>query len=300
VVPLRPWQKNPLDKRFRSGARFRLTLFFVLFFLSIVCLSRWGIHDQNPIAQTLSLLTSSVQSVFSQWVSRGQDRILSWQELMEIQSLADQLRKDNEELKRHLALFGTINSENWRLRRLHGLSDRQSWETLPADVIGRGGEQLRTILVNRGRSSGVAVNQPVITYEGLVGRVYKVQSHASLVLKITDPNSAVGVFVAKTPDEASPEAVRGIVGGHQTLKLVLEPKGGVAIPKGLPVYASSTSTIYPPGLLIGWVSKPLNSTYKIQRRLHVKSAVDFDHIQEVLILTGLHRDEALVLSEELD
>ncbi len=291
-------EKAPHGRHLLVESHVRLGSFVLLLILSLLCLSFWGVRHRNPLAEGFSFALTPLQSAVSQWVTRGGDRILSWKELMEVRRQAGQVQEENQRLRRELALLRSVESENQRLRRLHALADQQPSKTLPAAVIGRGEEQFRTLLLDRGSLSEVAERQPVITYAGLVGHVVAVQPHACKVLEITDPNSAIGVFVAATADEASGEVILGVVSGSGAHGLVLEPRGGVDVPAGLPVYTSSTSTIYPSGLLVGWVRESLEGGYTLQRRLRVEPAVDFSRLREVLILLGLHRHETVRLTEQ--
>jgi len=287
-------------KRLLAESRIRVGAFVLLLILSFSCLSLWGVRQKNPLADGLSFALTPLQSAVSQWVGRGEDQVLSWKELMGVRQQAEHLREENRRLRRELALLHGVESENRRLRRLHRLAEQQPWEAIPADVIGWGEEHFRTLLLNRGSVSGVTDSQPVITYAGLVGRVLAVQPHACLVLEITDPNSAVGVFAAPTPDEASGEVVLGVVSGSGLQELLFEPQGGKEVAEGLSVYTSATSTIYPAGLLVGWVRESVESSYTLQARLRVEPAVDFAALREALILTGLHRQEAVNLAEQVE
>jgi len=300
VTPFRYQDSAPRGKQRLAESHLRLGSFILLLVLSLGCLSLWGVHHKNPLADGLSFAITPLQSAVSRWIGRGEDRILSWKELMDVRAQAAQLKEENQRLWRQLALMQSVQSENERLRRLHDLAERQPWETIPADVIGQGEEQFRTLLLNRGVRDGVAVSQPVVTYSGLVGRVLAVQPHACLVLEIIDPNSAIGVFAAQTPDEATGEIIPGVVSGSGPHRLVLEPREGVEVPEGLPVYTSSISTIYPAGLFVGRVRESLESGYTMHRQLRVEPVVDFGNLREVLILTGLHRQEAVQLSEETE
>jgi rod shape-determining protein MreC len=229
----------------------RPVFFLLLVLLSVICLSRWGVRHENPIASHLTALLTPIQAHFRHWIYRSEDRFQSWQEVIRDHRRVEEIERENRRLKSALALFEAVRSENSRLRRLHHLTDRSPWQTLPGVVIGRGGEQFQTLILDQGAAHGVAVDHPVIAYAGLVGRILAVQPHASLVLQITDPNSSVGVYAGPTPDEKAPEAIPGILSGQGGRRMIMEPRGGVDVPAGWPVYTSSISTIYPSGFESG-------------------------------------------------
>lgn len=298
MTSLKYREANPQDRQLLSETRIRLICFILLVFIGVICLSRWGVRHQNPVAGGFSRLVDPLRVSLDLWISRSSDDVKSWEAWLADRQRTEKLEAENRHLKQQLALLQAIQSENLRLRRLHRLAESSNWHTVPADVIGKGGGEFRTLLLNRGWSNGVAVNQPVVSYGGLVGRVMAVHPHTCLVLQITDSNSAVGVFAAQIPDETTGEVVAGLVSGHRAIQLVFEPKGGVEVQRDLPVFTSSVSVIYPAGLLVGWIRGPLESGYSLQRRLQVEPAVKFRELREVLILTGLYRDEAIALRSQ--
>jgi len=206
--------------------RWRLICFGILIGLSLFCLNRWGSSHQNPILHGFSYLTTPLQSMYTGLLHKGEDGLLSWRELMVDKDSAERLRLENERLKIKSALLESYQSENFRLRRLLRLSDGNPWRTVSADVIGRGREEFFTLSLNRGSAQGVLVGQPVIAEAGLVGRVISVQPNASLILQITDGNSSLGAFVHTVPDEASAEAVAGVLQGRSGWGLIFESEGG--------------------------------------------------------------------------
>jgi rod shape-determining protein MreC len=298
LVSSRYREGDPRSRGFLSEARLRLIVFISLLLLSLICLSWWGLRDRNPLAPRLSFISTPVNTALTQSGQSVGSRLESWSDILNLQEKVENLQAENQKLKEKIPLLESLKCENIRLRRLHGLAEKSPLVTVPADIIGRGGEQFRTLLLNRGSHSGVAVNQPVITYEGLVGRVQAVHPYSCVVLQIIDPNSAIGVFVADIPDEATSSAVQGVVSGHRRHLLVLETREGKEVQPELPVYTSSVSTIYPPGIRLGTVWRPLESGYSLQKRYQIQPSVNFPDVREVLIVTGLHRQEAVALQDE--
>jgi len=285
------------DRPTQSSERARLVYLVLFIFLSVLCLSRWGVSGGNPLGALFSAATSPVRTAVLSLTSSASDRVFSWRDAFTHPQLVRHLELENRRLKERLALFETISGENERLRRALSLHRQSPWESLPADVIGRGSGHFRTLLLNRGTKDGILPDQPVIAAEGLVGRIMAVQPHLSRVLLITDPNSAVGCFAAPIPDEAT-GVVEGTVSGLGGQDLKFEPAQGQEVPDGTPVFTSALSTIFPAGLRVGVIAGSLNTGYYLQRRYRVITGVEFDSLREVLILTGLNRQEAQVLEAE--
>src|SRR5215207_3666188 len=117
-------------------------------------------------------------------------------DLSEIQSL----RQRNADLEEALAQFQSelvdlreISSDYQRLTDLLDYTTRaQNQQFVTADVVGVDESSfLRTITVNRGARDGISIGMPVVTGQGLVGRVMDVSANASRVLLLTDQSSAV-------------------------------------------------------------------------------------------------------------
>src|ERR1043165_1064690 len=87
--------------------------------------------------------------------------------------------QENEQLKERLAQVETelhtaqqAAAENDRIKSLLSLNEQSEIKNVPARVIARDPSVwFNTITINRGSSSGIAVNMPVVTPGGIVGRI---------------------------------------------------------------------------------------------------------------------------------
>jgi rod shape-determining protein MreC len=173
-----------------------------------------------------------------------------------------------------------IEEENKRLRRLLDLKEHSLYEGLTSFVIAREPTNwFNTILLDRGEKSGVKENSVVITPEGLVGRVIKVNKNSSQVLLITDPGSEIGALIQRT-------RIQGVIQGRKRdliLKyLPLEAdvrEGDLVLTSGL------EGGLFPKGLVIGRVRK-IESPHPQDLFLNiiVIPAVNLNSLEETLIL----------------
>jgi len=163
------------------------------------------------------------------------------------------LRAENQRLKDELdaartqqARLAELEHENGRLRSLAQFAERSPrLHLLTAAVIGQGGDaRFRALRISRGSADGLAAGQPVVTAEGLVGRVIAVYAGYADVLLLTDPASAVAVVVQRTRTRATVRG--GSAGDRLRLDYVLKTDaladgdelitpGGTGLPKGLRV-----------------------------------------------------------------
>ncbi len=140
-------------------------------------------------------------------------------------------------------------AENARLRELLHLAPDPAISFVSTRVIANsGGSFVRSVLVDAGRSEGLARGQAAMTGSGLVGRVTEVGEHAARVLLLTDLNSRVPVAF-----DGSRE--RAVLAGDNSNRprLVYLPEVS-AVKIGDRIVSSGNGGIFPPGLPIGVVA----------------------------------------------
>ena len=149
-----------------------------------------------------------------------------------------------------------------------------------ASVIGRDPSPfLRYIIIDEGSSNGVLRGMPVVTDQGLVGRVDAVISSAARVQLITDPSSAVNIRLEKAKKEA---ILTGTVSGDLTLDLVPQD---VLLEAGDLVLTSGLGGGFPPNLIIGQVLNVRKRDADLFQQAIVQPVVDFAQLKIVLIIT---------------
>lgn len=164
-----------------------------------------------------------------------------------------------------------------RLRALLDFKSQLPYRSLAAEVIASSpGVDSTVVSVNRGQSSGVTTDLPVVTPEGVVGKVVAVYPHTSQVLLITDPSCGVGCML-----EAS--RTQGVLkgGGRDQchLEYVMDEEN---VPKGETVLTSGLDQVYPKGLLVGYVARAEDGN--IYKHIVVRPAVSLSRLENVLIL----------------
>lgn len=209
----------------------------------------------------------------------------------------DKLRDERNELRKQVIGSRAAQRENAQLRRLVGL-DRGSvldgYTPQTARVIGRSPTiWYATINVDKGSSSGVRVDQPVVNGEGLVGKVTAVTRGASQITLITDHASGVSARVLTPVVAGSGNGITGVVqpavGRPQDLLLEFVPRRA-SIQKGdTVVTAGSQSTrlesLFPPNIPIGVVTKSDDEELSQYQRVHIRPFADLRRLDFVQILT---------------
>jgi rod shape-determining protein MreC len=169
--------------------------------------------------------------------------------------------------------------ERKELLALDGFADPDGYKSLRARIIGTALNNVdETIRIDRGSSDGLAVDLPVVSASGLVGRVVDVSPNHATVRLITDPNMSVGVRFARTGEVA---IANGQHQGHPLrLDLValsaIVAKGDVVVTSGL------QNSRFPPSLPVGRVQSARPGS--ILQEVTVAPAVDLRRISFVKVL----------------
>ncbi|MEW6031146.1 MAG: rod shape-determining protein MreC [Chloroflexota bacterium] len=152
---------------------------------------------------------------------------------------------------------------------------------MAASVIGRDPSPfLHYVIIDRGSDDGVRRGMPVVTSQGLVGRVDAVIADAARVQLITDPGSAINVRLQNSETEA---VLNGSVTGDLSLDLIPQD---VAIEEADIVLTSGLGGGYPADLIIGQVVNIQKREADLFQHASVQPVVDFTRLEIVLIITN--------------
>jgi len=199
------------------------------------------------------------------------------------------LRQRNAELEAEVARLQTqvieLQQQVTETQILSALVDfaRASPENTykAATVIGRDPSPfLRYVILNIGSNDGIHRGMPVVTEQGLVGRVDAVTADAARVQLITDPASAVNVSLQNSKTEAM---LVGSITGNLSLDMISQD---VTVQPGDVVLTSGLGGGYPPNLLVGQVVSVRKLDYELFQQAAVQPIVNYDQIQFVLIITN--------------
>ncbi len=154
-------------------------------------------------------------------------------------------------------------------------------EYVAATVIGREiSPFLQYVIIDKGSSHGIRYGMPVVTQQGLVGRVDAVLGNASRIQLITDASSIVNVRLQSAKVEAQ---IVGSLTGEVSLEMVPQD---VSVEAGDVILTSGLGGNYPPNVFVGQVV----SIQKLENALfqtgNVQAIVDFTTLNAVLVITN--------------
>ncbi len=150
-----------------------------------------------------------------------------------------------------------------------------------ASVIGRDPSPfLHYVIINRGSNDGIERGMPVVTNEGLAGRIDAVIADAARVQLITDSGSSVNIHLKNANTEAM---LLGSVTGDISLDLISQDAN---VQPGDLILTSGLGGGFPPDLIVGQVVNVRKLPAELFQQATVQPAVDFSRLQIVLVITN--------------
>jgi len=154
-------------------------------------------------------------------------------------------------------------------------------EYVAATVIGREiSPYLQYIVIDKGSNDGIRFGMPVVTQQGLVGRIDAVISDAARIQLITDAGSVVNVRLKNANVEGQ---VRGSITGEVSLDMVpIDSKVDI----GEVILTSGLGGTYPPNIFVGQVLSLQSRQNALFQTGSVQAIVDFSTLGAVLVITN--------------
>ena len=198
-----------------------------------------------------------------------------------------QLREQIEQMRLKEVRLGEDAAQARRLQSLLAFKEQVIAKTVPAQVIGSSGSDLsKSIYIDKGSDDGIAQDMPVITANGIVGKVLRVYPSTALVLLINDQTSGVGALLEKT-------RLQGVVHGTSNGELMLERvMSDEQVAPGETVLSSGGDQIFPKGLPVGTVTH-VSPGREMFLNIKVKPAADLSRLEEVLVVTEKQEHESV-------
>lgn len=282
---------SPIIKK--KGERFTIPSKYLLFILTIFCTVMMLLtFSTNIFDAPLNTAVGYVVVPFQKGISSvGVYLSNRSEELAQIRELLaenEKLKEENADLMVENTLLQQERYELLTLRELYKLDNQYSdYEKVGANIISRdAGNWYHSFMIDKGTEDGIAEDMNVMAKGGLVGRVSAVGPNWAKVVSIISDNSNVSGKVLATGDNL-------IVSGELELMQdgvirfgqLLDTAGVVSV--GDKIVTSNISDKYLPGILIGSISYIEMDANKLTKSGYLIPAVDFEHLDTVLVITQL-------------
>jgi rod shape-determining protein MreC len=260
---------------------------YAFFAVATLCVCILGLyvyrHRQGQTGRIDNLLISGAGGAqkIAFLLSKGFRHVLDeYLFLVNARRQSEELRKENDKLRSQLAALTDIELENGRLREALDFRARIEQRLVAAHVVAHDvSPDFSGIRIDKGLHQGVQVGMGVISPGGLVGRVLRAGPNYADVATLLDPTSNVDAIIQRS-------RARGVISGQSkqaTCRMkYVDRLDDVVV--GDVVVASGYGSIFPKGLLVGYVTAVVPNPNGILQNVTVKSAVDVHRIEEVFIV----------------
>lgn len=250
----------------------------IIFLLSPGLQKKPSLFIEKPVLILTAYIQKGISYIFGKFGSAAE-----WiKNMSKIELENKRLLLEVERLKEENRRLKEVGLLNEQLREMLGFKKDLPFKTLAARIIGRDPTNwYKTIMIDRGESDGVTKDMGVIVPSGVVGRIIKSGPNFSLVLLITDINSATAVLIERTRNEGILEGRGSSPGRIKYIPLLSGTKAGDV------VLTSGLAGTFPKDLMVGRVTKIEEGPLELFQDVEMVPAVNFNRIEEVFIITSL-------------
>lgn len=256
------------------------TIVFVLVAAGLIVLALGGYLSPisriflNPVVTLQTWIATRYQAI-QDFVSSPQDIVLLRQQNTELEAEVARLQTQIVELQEQLSETNVLSA----LVDFARANPENRYQA--AAVIARDPSPfLQYVIINRGSDDGMRKGMPVVTQQGLIGRIVAVTAVAARVQLITDPASTVNVRL-------EPSGAQAILQGQLTGEIFLDMIPQEAqVQAGDLVLTSGLGGGYPPNILIGQVASIRSRDQDIFQRASIQPVADFSKINIVLVIVN--------------
>ncbi|WP_026651182.1 rod shape-determining protein MreC [Butyrivibrio proteoclasticus] len=285
---------SPIIKR--RGEQFTLPSKYLLFILTVVCAGLIIVtFNTNLFNGPLNSFTGIFVVPFQKGITYVGSSIKDTTDKL---SSITQLLDENEQLKAQideLTIQNTnLEQEKYELTELRNLyeldAQYEQYEKTGARIIAKdAGNWYYSFVIDKGSDDGIEIDMNVIAGAGLVGRVIDVGPDWAKVQSIIADNAAVSGMVLSSSDNL---IVSGDLELYRTgfirFSKLVDDADKVSI--GDKIVTSNISDKYLPGILIGYISTIDDDSNNLTKSGTLTPAVDFEHMNEVLVILELKKD----------
>ncbi len=197
-----------------------------------------------------------------------------------------ELKSELAELESQLLQYEELEKENQRLRELLNVKDTLGdLPYITARVIAQApGSWLDEFIINVGAEDGIEKDMIVLTDDGIMGKITSVGDTHSRVITLMNSSGGIACFVERSRETGVVKVDKNKDGSARLVIDYMENEADIV--PGDTIITSGMGGVYPKGLIIGTVSEVSNNGNS-ERTIVVDSEVDFEHIEEVVVITQL-------------
>ena len=292
-------------RRIKRKPQFTLPTKYILLGMTVLCVTVMFLSftfnlsggPLNAVAGYVFVPMQKGINAVGGWMSEKADNLKNLNDVMqkneELQAQVDELTAE----------LNTIKLEQYDLdnyRALLELDDKYpSYKKVAANVIGKdSGNWFNTFIIDKGSKDGIEKDMNVIAGSGLVGIVTDVAPNYAKVKAIIDDTSSVSGMDLATSDNCIIRGNLQMMNENQEIELSDLKDTDDQVQAGDQIVTSYISDKYLQGILIGYIKDVSVDSNNLTKSGTITPVVDFEHIQEVLVILDKKEDVSGELSEQ--
>ncbi len=239
---------------------------FLIYLLLAILLFLGNNEDRLKKAQFLSKtiylpLVNSIQKFNSLLDLKEKNQILS-EKLSEHTIRITELENKLQEI------------ENYRIDYETG-----SYKHLLADIVGFKGEfKERCLIINKGKMDDIKLNYPVISNDGIVGKIVSVSHNYSIVLPLDHSRFKLGVMSKRNHLQG---IMKSDIFGNSYMTLI---KPGSDIKVGDIIVTSQISSVFPKEFPVGKVIKLIENPTEVFMSAKIQTFINPSQLDQTIVL----------------
>lgn len=259
-------------------------LFVVLEVMSLALLFQFNSYQGSVWFTSANVVTGKfyeINSSVESFISMGK---LNEQLTMRNVYLERQVKHLSEMLER-----GNSDSTLLRSTQVQLLSQ---YKLIPAKIVSNSiNKQDNLITIDKGSLDGIRPDMGVVSGNGIVGVVYLVSPHYSMIIPVLNSHSNISVMI----ENRGYFGVLHWEGGNSKMAFVDDIPRHARFNGGDNIVTSGYSALFPPGILVGKVHRTYNSPDGMSYRLRINLATDFSNLRDVCVINDAKLQERINL-----
>lgn len=290
-------------RRIKRKPQFTLPTKYILLGMTVLCVTVMFLSftfnlsggPLNAVAGYVFVPMQKGINAVGGWMSEKADNLKNLNDVMqkneELQAQVDELTAELNTIK-----LEQYNLDNYRA--LLELDDKYpSYKKVAANVIGKdSGNWFNTFIIDKGSKDGIEKDMNVIAGSGLVGIVTDVAPNYAKVKSIIDDTSSVSGMDLATSDNCIIRGNLQMMNENQEIELSDLKDTDDQVQAGDQIVTSYISDKYLQGILIGYIKDVSVDSNNLTKSGTITPVVDFEHIQEVLVILDKKEDVSGELS----
>jgi rod shape-determining protein MreC len=258
----------------------------------IILIITWGMFvtsreraGEGKIEYFFNTAMAPLESIFNNVGGVINDSWLTITRLGQLKAENDRLHSELSRLKARQPGLLALQEENRRLREALDFRASQPHELVAAETIAANPSNWnRSLIINKGRDSGIQRNMAVISPGGIVGRIGEVRANTAEVILLTDPREGnyIGGVVHRTQDMVIVTG-GGYFQGECTVKPAVDSYF-INLKKGDLIRTAETSEIFPRGIPIGRIVKVSKGANNLVSKAALKPVVKLGRLEMVYVI----------------